>query len=249
MRLGEALLVLIAAGSLWPGWTHAHWNAVRPRHGFVSYGSDIRSRAIRVRAERAVDLDAVIDAIQKRYSRMRGIAADFVQVYHGPDGQASREGGRLVLKRPVKARWDYEYPEKKIFLSDGKNIYFFVFGQRQASRASLKESRDPQIPFLFLLGRGNLRRDFSRIELVTGEPAISPGNLLLRLVPKRAPEEFKQLLAELDPATMEVRRLVILQRNGARMDFQLKNIREDFVAPDNLFVFVPPPGVSVRQVQ
>jgi outer membrane lipoprotein carrier protein len=224
--------------------------ALSPRtvHAARKTASRIDPYALAPRAQ-AADLDSVINAIQKKYSHMQGIGADFVQAYNGPDGHATREGGRLLLKRPGKARWDYDYPEKKVFLSDGKSVYFFVYGDRQATRAAVKESRDPQIPFLFLLGRGNLRREFSRIELINSDPVLGPGNLLLRLVPRRAPEEFKQLQAEIDPSTMEVRRLVILQRNGARMDFQLKNIRDNFVAPDSQFAFVPPPGVKIVQAQ
>ncbi|HXG66043.1 MAG TPA: outer membrane lipoprotein chaperone LolA [Blastocatellia bacterium] len=193
------------------------------------------------------ELSAIIDGVQRKYSRMKGLAADFVQVYVGPDGRAARESGRVILKRPGKARWEYTSPERKTFVSDGKNIYFYVHGERHATRTGVKQSVDPQIPFLFLLGRGNLRRDFSRIELLSDEPAAGAGNRVLRLFPKRAPEEFKQLLAEVNPTTFEVRRLVIFERSGARMDFFLSNIRENYVAPDSEFQFTPPPGVTVRQ--
>jgi outer membrane lipoprotein carrier protein len=174
-----------------------------------------------------------------------GIAADFTQVYEGADGRTIRESGKLLLKRPGKARWDYTDPEKKVFISDGKSVYFYAFGERQATVAPVRESRDPQIPFLFLLGRGNLRRDFSRIEIAEGERAIQSGDLVLRLVPRRAPEDFKLMLAEVDPSSFSVRRLVVFERNGSRMDFHLMNVRENFVAPDSDFRFIVPAGVTV----
>ncbi|MEK6301056.1 MAG: outer membrane lipoprotein chaperone LolA [Acidobacteriota bacterium] len=200
-------------------------------------------------AFQAPDLGALIDGVQKKYSRMRGIAADFAQLYQGNDGRTIRESGRLLLKRPSKARWDYSEPERKLFVSDGKNVFFYVLGEKHATRSAIKESVDPQIPFLFLLGRGNLRRDFSRIELVSTERPVSAGNVVLRLVPRRAPEEFKQLLVEVSPASYEVRRLVIFERSGARMDFLLSNVRENFVAPDSEFQFTPPAGVTVKNAQ
>jgi chaperone LolA len=180
---------------------------------------------------------------------MRGLASDFMQIYRGADGRSLRESGRLLLKRPGKARWEYISPQKKLFISDGRDIYFYVEGERHASQVSVRQSADPQIPFLFLLGRGNLRRDFSRIEVIGDERATEAGNIVLRLVPKRAPEEFKQLLVEVSPASAEVRRLVIFQRNGSRMDFLLSNLREGFVAPDEQFRFVAPPGVDIRKAQ
>ncbi len=193
------------------------------------------------------DLGTIIDGLQAKYSRMRGLSADFVQVYNGKDGRSARESGQLILKRPGKARWEYTSPERKLFISDGKNVFFYVQGESHAARSSVKQSVDPQIPFLFLLGRGNLRRDFSRIELLNDERATVAGNRMLRLVPNRAPDEFKKLLVEVNPATFEVKRMVIFERSGARMDFVLSNVRENFIAADSQFQFTPPAGVTIRQ--
>ena len=204
------------------------------------------STPINIAMPQTSDLGALIDGLQNKYSRMRGIAADFIQLYQGNDGRTIREAGHLLLKRPSKARWDYSEPERKLFVSDGKNVFFYVLGERHATKSAIKESVDPQIPFLFLLGRGNLRRDFSRIQLVAKERPVEAGNVVLQLVPKRAPEEFKHLLVELSPISYEVRRLVINERSGARMDFLLSNVQENLVAPDAQFQFIPPPGVEVK---
>src|SRR5262249_46525639 len=156
------------------------------------------------------DLNALIDGLQRKYSRMQGIAADFTQTYQGPDGRLLKENGHLLLKRPRKARWDYTNPERKVFISDDKEIYFYLYGEKEGSKAAIRESVDPQIPFLFLLGQGNLRRDFSRIEIPGDVQPVAPGDVVLKLVPRRAPEDFKELLAEVNPVSIEVRRLVIL---------------------------------------
>jgi len=200
-------------------------------------------------AVQSSDLNTLIDGLQRKYSRMQGLAADFVQVYSGADGRVIRETGQLLLKRPRKARWEYASPERKLFVSDGKNVVFYVYGEKNATASSIKETADPQIPFLFLLGQGNLRRDFSRIDVAAGEPAIGAGNQVLRLFPKRAPEEFKQLLVEVAAASFEVRRMVIFERSGARMDFLLSKVRENYIAPDTQFQFAAPPGVAVKRTR
>ena len=206
-------------------------------------------RASSIPAAQSPDLNTLIDGLQRKYSRMQGLAADFVQVYSGADGRVIRESGQLLLKRPRKARWEYGSPERKLFVSDGKNVVFYVYGEKNATASSIKETADPQIPFLFLLGQGNLRRDFSRIEVAAGEPAIGAGNQVLRLFPKRAPEQFKQLLVEVAAAAFEVRRMVIFERSGARMDFLLSNLRENYIAPDSQFQFAAPPGVTVKRAE
>lgn len=205
-----------------------------------------RSNVIRTQAP---DLNVLIDGLQRKYSRMQGLQAGFVQIYYGADGRVLRESGQLTLKRPSKARWEYMSPERKLFVSDGKNVFFYVYGEKSATRSSIKESADPQIPFLFLLGRGNLRRDFSRIEIASGEAAAGAGNQVLRLFPKRAPEGFKELLVEVAPASFEVRRMVIFERSGARMDFLLSDLHENYIAPDSQFQFSPPPGVTIKRAE
>src|SRR5581483_11574274 len=67
-----------------------------------------------------VNLSALIDGLQNKYSRMVGLAADFTQVYAGADGRTVSEAGHLALKRPGKARWEYTQPERKLFVSDGR---------------------------------------------------------------------------------------------------------------------------------
>ncbi|MEW6129240.1 MAG: outer membrane lipoprotein chaperone LolA [Acidobacteriota bacterium] len=193
------------------------------------------------------DLGGVIDGLQRKYSRMTTLEASFLQVYQAQDGRIIRESGSLILKRPGKARWDYHSPEKKIFVSDGKNIFFYVFGEAIATKTSIRNSSDPQIPFLFLLGRGDLRRDFSRIESLNSERAVEAGNWILRLVPQKAPEEFRKLLVEVNPNNFSVKRLIIFERSGARMDFVLSNVRENVKVSDSQFQFSPPPGVAIKQ--
>ena len=200
-------------------------------------------------AAQSAQLNALIEGLQRKYSRMQGLSADFVQIYSGADGRVIREAGQLLLKRPRKARWDYASPERKLFVSDGKNVFFYVYGEKNATTSPIKETTDPQIPFLFLLGSGDLRRGFSRIEFATGEQGMGAGNQILRLFPKRAPEEFKQLLVEVAGASFEVRRMAIFERSGARMDFLLSNVRENYIAPDSQFQFAPPPGVTIKRAQ
>lgn len=196
-----------------------------------------------------VNLKALIDGVLARYSRMRGLEADFTQLYISADGRALRESGHLTLKRPRKARWDYQQPEQKLFISDGKTIYFYVTGERQATRTSIKESADPQIPFLFLLDQNTLARERGSVEIASHEKPIGAGNIMLKLSPRRATKAFKQLLIEVAPVSFEVRRLVILERSGARMDFTLSNVRENVVAPDGRFQFIAPPGITIQQAQ
>ncbi|MFN0085294.1 MAG: LolA family protein [Blastocatellia bacterium] len=191
------------------------------------------------------DLDRIVRGLQAKYNNLSSFAADFTQLHHEPGGRQRRETGRMLLKKPGRMRWDYASPEAKLFLSDGKWIYEYVPAEKFATRASVKESDDLRAPFAFLLGRGNLRRDFKIIEFSAESPARA-GNRVLRFAPKRA-SSFRELLVEIDPGTLQLSRLTLVESGGGRSDFLFSNIRENAAAPESQFVFVPPAGVELRK--
>jgi outer membrane lipoprotein carrier protein len=189
-------------------------------------------------------LDQIVKGLQAKYNKMSSLAADFTQIYHAPGERTRRESGHLLLKKPGKMRWDYNAPENKLFISNGRVIYEYVPAEKFATKTSVKESDDFRAPFMFLLGRGNLRRDFKRIE-VANESPIKAGNVVLRLVPKRA-QGFRELFIEIEPNSLQISRLSFIDDGGGRSDFLFANIRENAPANETQFIFKPPVGVEVR---
>lgn len=192
----------------------------------------------------ATELDQLIDGLQAKYNKLASLSADFTQMYNSPAGQSRRESGRMLLKKPGKMRWDYTSPETKLFISDGKTLYEYVPAEKYASKSSIKDSGDMRAPFAFLLGRGNLRRDFKKIEFAKEAPARA-GNKVLRMVPKRA-ADFRELLVEIEPAGFQIARLTLIESGGSRSDFLFSNVRENVPVSDSQFVFKAPPGVEIK---
>jgi outer membrane lipoprotein carrier protein len=190
------------------------------------------------------ELNQLIKGLQAKYDKMSSLAADFTQIYHAPGERARRESGHLLLKKPGRMRWDYNVPENKLFISNGKVIYEYVPADKFATKTSVKESDDFRAPFMFLLGRGNLRRDFRKIEIANESP-IKAGNIVLRLVPKRA-QSFRELFIEIEPQSLQISRLSLIDDGGGRSDFLFANIRENAPAGETQFIFKPPAGIEVR---
>lgn len=190
------------------------------------------------------ELDQLIKALQAKYNQLSSLAADFTQIYTAPGERTRRESGHVLLKKPGRMRWDYTSPETKLFVSDGKWVYEYVPAEKFATRSSVKESGDLRAPFAFLLGRGNLRRDFKRIEFANESP-VKAGNRVLRMVPKRA-ADFKELLIEVELSTLQLARLSLIESGGARSDFIFSNVRENVAASESQFAFKAPAGVEVR---
>ncbi len=190
------------------------------------------------------DLDRMINGLQSKYNKISTLSAEFAQVHTSRDQRERRENGRLLLKKPGRMKWDYTAPEEKHFISDGKWLYEYVPAEKSVTRSSIKETGDMRAPFAFLLGQGNLRQEFRRIEFAKESP-VNAGNKVLRLLPKHL-QDFDELLIEFDPNSFLIERLSIIEPDRDRSDFIFSNIKENVSAPSAEFAFKAPPGVEVR---
>ena len=190
------------------------------------------------------ELETLIDRIESRYGRMRGLAAEFEQTYSAPGMRERRERGRLVLQRPRRMRWEYDPKPGKLFIVNGRDVWFYVPADREATHADLNSVSDARFPFLFLLGQTNLRREFRSITL-TNTDAQSETRTL-RLVPRSESSGLREIFLETytDGRIVKVR---LVDEAGAVSEVALSNVRENFIAPADAFEFHPPPGVTVRK--
>lgn len=191
------------------------------------------------------ELDQLINGLQEKYQRLSTLTADFTQIYNAPGERTRRESGQLQLKKPGKMRWNYATPEAKLYVSDGKVLYEYLPAERIATRANARQTDDWRAPFMFLLGRGHLRRDFAKIEFANEAP-VRAGHRVLRMIPKRN-ADIRELLIEIEPNSLRLTRLSLLKSGNTRIDFLLNNVQENIVIADSVFNFQLPAGVTVRQ--
>lgn len=192
------------------------------------------------------EADDLIKRIETRYGRMRGLAADFEQTYSGPGVRSRRESGRLFLERPRRMRWEYDPKPGKLFIVNGREVWFYVPADREATHADASQVSDARFPFLFLLGNTNLRRVFRSITLIDRQGA-SRDTRTLRLVPRATISGLREIYLEvLTDATISGIRIV--DETGATSEVSLTNVRENFIAPPEAFHFRPPPGVTLRRL-
>ena len=191
------------------------------------------------------DLNSAINFLQKKYSRVTDLRMDFIQTYRTPRRPARTETGILYLRRPGMMRWEYHSPSEKLFVSDGKDVYFYLPEEQQVQKTTVKESRDQRLPFLFLLGKGNLKRDFSRIEWAVDEKPFFPGNQVLYAYPKKGIDDFSKVLMEYEPAKLQLQRVIIFDIDGSTSEFVFANIKENLDLSPKLFEFHTPPNTEV----
>ncbi len=106
-----------------------------------------------------VPLKVLLKAVEQRYNRAKTLEVLFSQRYT-MQGRTRTESGQLWLRKPGRMRWEYSKPEGKLFVSDGKFVYFYSPASNRAEKAKLKESEDLRAPLAFLLGKLDFDREF-----------------------------------------------------------------------------------------
>lgn len=184
----------------------------------------------------------VARALQAKYDQIRDFSADFTQQYEsGVLKRKVTERGKLQVKKPGKMRWDYTDPEKKLFVSDGSQIYLWVPADNQVTRSAVPKEDEATTAVLFLVGKGNLTRDFN----VSFAPNAPPGTYALHLEPKLPERDYEWLQLIVDQKTLQIRGLATADRQGGRSTFQFSNFRENTGIPDSVFAFRIPKGADV----
>ena len=189
------------------------------------------------------NLNTLIDGVARSFVQMKDFTADFVQVFEDPLNRKQQESGHLYLRRPRMMRWEYQRPEGNLFISDGKTVYFYVPADRQVNKEAVRDTFDDRIPLMFLLGRGDLRSEFTRFELLNTKPFLQ-GTKVVRMYPRRK-TDLSEVVMEVDPANFQIRRLLLTHSDGSRQEFIFSNIRINSGVPASLFDFKVPAGVEV----
>jgi outer membrane lipoprotein carrier protein len=189
-------------------------------------------------------LEDFVRQFESSYHAVRTIRANFTQTYVS-GGRTRLESGVVYFARGGLMRWDYQRPQPKLFLSDGKTLLLYIPAEKQLTRSSLKASDDIRIPFRLLLSRLELRRVFSRLEFAPDALEHQPAERVLRAYPKKGFQgDYQQVLMVVSPQ-FDIRRLLVILPDQSTMEFSFDDIGRNVPLSRSLFRFTPPPGTEV----
>jgi outer membrane lipoprotein carrier protein len=192
---------------------------------------------------RAADVKTLAAAVDAHYNHLRSLEADFTEIYRG-SGMDRTESGTLWLKKPGKMRWEYRSPKDKLFVSDGRDAWFYVPDDRQARKTAAKKLEDVRSPLAFLLGKTKLEKELQGLSLAPDVSPLQAGNVVLRGVPQALADRVSEILLEITPES-QIARIVIQEVDGAVTEYRLADIKENLRIADGRFDFKAPAGTEV----
>jgi len=191
----------------------------------------------------APDAKTIAAAVDAHYNHLRSLQTEFTEAYRG-SGMDRRESGTLWLKKPGKMRWEYRSPKEKLFVSDGKQAWFYVPGDARVQKIPLKKLDDIRSPLAFLLGKTKLEKALDGLSVASDVKPSTPGNTMLRGVPKFMADRVNEVVLEVAPEH-EIARIIIDEADGSVTEYRFTEQRENAEVPDKSFRFVAPAGVEV----
>src|SRR6266700_1281019 len=191
----------------------------------------------------AADVKTQAAAVDAHYNHLHSLEAEFTEVYRG-SGIERTESGTLWLKKPGKMRWEYRSPREKLFLSDGKDAWFYLPGDRQVRKTPVRKLDDLRSPLGFLLGKTRLEKELHGLSAAPDVAPLNEGDMVLRGVPKTMADRINQVLLEITPAD-QIARIAIEEVDGSITEYRFINQKENVEVADQRFRFVPPPGTEM----
>jgi outer membrane lipoprotein carrier protein len=188
--------------------------------------------------------DAVIDALQKSYDATTDFVADFRQDTEVKTlNRTMKANGKLTFKRPGKMFWRYEEPKDQFVITDGKHLYFYQPDQNQVVKTPLKNAFRGDIPLSFLLGLGNLKKDFNATLKSSDE-----NQNVLRLEPKGEAGGFSEVLVGVSKSASDIVWVSVRDAAGNLTTLRFTNMRKGVGVNDSLFQVKIPNGADVVEL-
>ena len=178
----------------------------------------------------AVAADAGVDQVQRSLAATGSMTATFVQT----NGKGQQLSGKLVLKRPGKARFDYGAGANMLMVADGASLYFIDYDVGQKNRWPIAKS--PLAPLL------SSSPDLKRISRTL--PTQDPRVVLLRVRDPRRPEFGTMVLAFIKapdaPGGLQLEGWTATDAQNKKTTIKLDQQRYNVGVPDSAFQFAEP---------
>ncbi len=194
----------------------------------------------------ASTVDEVVDKVEATCGRVQDLSARFHQTATSrATGMIQEASGLFLVKRPGKMRWEYQKPEPRLFVTDGKTLWAFSPIDKQVVVQDLGQAFTSRMPLSFLAGDCQLRREFAITAVEHAGTRASTTARILDLKPLRAEAGIARVLLEVSLQTYTVEKTTVFDAAGNTTVIAFANLKLNPGLTDDQFQFTPPAGVTV----
>ena len=187
---------------------------------------------------------AIVDRLQENYDATVDFVADFRQETEVKSlNRSLKASGKLSFKRPGKMLWRYDTPKGQFVLADGKHLYFYQPEQNQIIKSPLKNAFRTDIPLSFLLGLGNLKKDFDATL-----KAAEESQYILRLEPKGDAGGYSDIHMGVSKNTSDILWVSVRDGAGNLNTLRFSEMRKGVGIKDSLFQLQIPNGADIVEL-
>ena len=189
-------------------------------------------------------LQRIIEGIEQRYA-VPGFSADFTQssTIKALD-LTDTASGRAMFMHPAKMRWEYDQPEKKIYISDGTTLWVYSPDQNQVMVGRAPEFFKGGQGASFLSDIQSLRRQF----VIALAPQQAEGTHTLKLLPREKNIDLARIFLTVDAENFVVSRVDTVNDYDDETRIMLSNVRFEQSPDPAQFHFTVPPGADVLEL-
>jgi outer membrane lipoprotein carrier protein len=205
----------------------------------VDAGSDLVMTPAPRRAHCNADIARQVDAF---YSRVASFRSRFEQeLVVRALNSSTRSRGSLLVAKPGRMSWTYDDPEDSRIVSDGQTVSVYEAPNKHLFRVPVQSSPYPGA-FAFLTGQASLGDLFDFAFRVEGP---DEGVCVLMGTPRGFTRAYQRVLFYVDRVSIQVGRVVIVDRAGDPNRIDLIDPSFDVPVADDAFAFTPPPDTIV----
>lgn len=185
-----------------------------------------------------VTLSKAIDGLQRHYRETKTLSAKFAEEIAPVGGSKRERTGTVYLMKPGRMRWEYDEPSKELLVSDGTLIYNYDPELNQVVEAPLAQVLRSPGATEFLLGVGDIKKEFSAALMDNPDATL----IHLRLLSKG---QGNTIELGLDPKNYNVETIRVVDQLGNATSLKFSDIVNNPPISGSMFSFSPPAGADI----
>ena len=185
------------------------------------------------------ELKSLLARLQRHYQQTDSFRASFKETVTRVGAPPQERSGTVYFRKPGRVRFEFGDPQPETIVSDGSLLYDYDPGLNQVMETPLKNAIKTQAVAAFLLGVGNVNRDFK-----ASRPAATADDGLTHvlLTPKHGGDDIE---LGLEPHTLNIVSLRLADALGNVTKISFSDIDMNVAIEASRFEFKTPAGADV----